>query len=183
MIMTAKPIGSPQQALPEQRRTLAVWCWMVLHLLALGGCGFHLRGSVLLPVGVDTIHLQVPNTELAEEIKLLLAAGETSIVPTREDADLTLIVAAERFDRRLLAVDSKTGKAREFELTYTSSLEVLGKEGQAVVPSQTIFLARDFVFDPDAVIGSNREEEVIYSEMRREAARQIMARMQAALNP
>lgn len=163
---------------------MTVWWWIIaLSLLVLGGCGFHLRGSVLLPADVDTIHLQVPNAELAEEIKLLLAAGEASIVPTRKDADLTLIVTPERFDRRLLAVDPKTGKAREFELTYTTSFQVLDKEGQSVVPPQSIFLSRDLVFDPEAVIGSNREEEVIYSEMRRDVARQVMARMQAALNP
>ena len=148
----------------------------------LSGCGFHLRGSVLLPDEIDTVHLQVSNAELAEEIKLLLEAGDASIVPS-EDADLTLIVTPERLERRLLAVDPKTGKAREFELTYTASYQVLGKEKQALMPSQTLVLSRDLVFDPEAVIGSSREEEIIYLEMRRDAARQIMARLQAALNP
>jgi LPS-assembly lipoprotein len=164
-------------------RNVAFWWAITLSLLALGGCGFHLRGSVILPADVNTLHLQVPNAELAEEIKLLLGGDEVSIVPTAENADLTLIVAPERLDRRLVAVDPQTGKAREFELTYTTSFQVLGKQGKIGVPPQTVNLSRELVFDPEAVIGTSREEEVIYSEMRRDAARQIMARIQAALSP
>lgn len=179
----AKPIGSQQQTPHRHGCNVTTWCWIGFSLLVLNGCGFHLRGSVLLPADVDTVYLQVANAELAEEIELLLEAGEASIVPTGEDADLTLVVTSERLERRLLAVDPKTGKAREFELTYATSYQVLGKEKQTLMPTQSLFLSRDLVFDPEAVIGSNREEEVIYLEMRRDAARQIMARMQAALNP
>jgi LPS-assembly lipoprotein len=175
-----KPIDNHKQT---PHRPVAAWCWIGFSLLVLNGCGFHLRGSVLLPADVNTVYLQVANADLAEEIKLLLEAGEASIVPTGEDADLTLIVTPERLERQLLAVDPKTGKAVEFELTYATSYEVLDKERQSLMPTQSLSLSRDLVFDPEAVIGSSREEEVIYMEMRRDAARQIMARMQATLNP
>lgn len=156
---------------------------LVLSLILASSCGFHLRGSVLLPDDIDAVHLQVANPALGEEIKLLLEAGDAVIAPTNEGADITLLVTPERLGRRLLAVDPKTGKAREFELTYAISCQVLAKEGQTLMPDQTISLSRDLVFDPEAVIGSAREEEIIYTEMRRDAARQIMARMQSALNP
>lgn len=168
----------------HHRWKIAGWySWIAVNLLVLGGCGFHLRGGVLLPPDVNRVHMQVANAELAEEVKLLLEAGGASIVPTAETADLTLIVTPEQLGRRLLAVDPDTGKAREFELTYAVSYQVLGEKKQALMPSQTVSLSRELVFDPEAVIGTSREEEVIYSEMRRDAARQIMARMQAALNP
>lgn len=177
------PISQRPHAARHPSGNAVAWHWLAIGLLAVSGCGFHLRGNVLLPDDVDTVHLNVANAELAEELRLLLEAGDASIVPTSEDADLTLIVAPERLERRLVAVDPKTGKAREFELTYATSYQVLGKESQTLMPAQTLFLARDLVFDPEAVIGTSREEEVIYMEMRRDAARQILARMQSALNP
>ncbi|MGF1615395.1 MAG: LPS assembly lipoprotein LptE [Gammaproteobacteria bacterium] len=157
--------------------------WLGMSLLTQGGCGFHLRGGVILPADVNAIHVQVSNPELAEEINLLLEAGQASIVPTPQDADVTLIVAPERFERRLLAVDAQTGKAREFELNFTTDFQLLSKEGQILVPPQTLSISREMVFDPEAVIGTSREEELIYTEIRRDAARQIMARVQAAFAP
>ncbi len=167
----------------RRRNMLITSLWLGMSLLTQGGCGFHLRGGVILPADVNAIHVQVSNPELAEEINLLLEAGQASIVPTPQDADVTLIVAPERFERRLLAVDAQTGKAREFELNFTTDFQLLSKEGQILVPPQTLSISREMVFDPEAVIGTSREEELIYTEIRRDAARQIMARVQAAFAP
>ncbi len=177
------PIGTRQKSARRRSRNAALWCWLAICLPVASGCGFHLRGSMLLPDNVDTVHLRVANIELAEELELLLEASDASIVPTGEDADLTLIVTPEQLDRRLLAVDSRTGKAVEFELTYATSFQVLGKQRQTLMAAQKLFLSRDLVFDPEAVIGSSREEEIIYLEMRRDAARQILTRLQSTLNP
>lgn len=122
MTRVAKATGRQRSSRLRYGRSIALGCALAANIVLFAGCGFHLRGSVILPAEVETLHLQVPNPELAEEIKLLLAAGEVSMVPSRENADLTLIVAPVRFERRLIAVDPKTGKAREFELIYDTSL-------------------------------------------------------------
>lgn len=157
--------------------------WLVCALALLTGCGFHLRSSIMLPADVKAVHVQAPNPELAEEIKLLLEDSGAAVASTEQAADLTLAVEPERFERRLLAVDPTTGKAREFELTYTTAFSLRGKGGQTLMEPQRVDLSRDIVFDPEAVIGTSREEELIHTEMRHDAARQILWRVQARLNP
>jgi len=51
-----------------------------------------------------------------------------------------------------------------------------------VLGSQSVSLLRDYVFDPDAVIGKSREEGVLREEMRRDAAQQILRRIRAAIS-
>jgi outer membrane lipopolysaccharide assembly protein LptE/RlpB len=43
-----------------------------------------------------------------------------------------------------------------------------------------VSLVRDFTYDPEAIIGTSREEAVLYVEMRRDAAQQILYRLRAA---
>ena len=74
-----------------------------------------------------------------------------------------------------------TGKEREFELVYQVAFEVTGASGEELLAKQTVTLLRDYVFDPNAVLGKNREESVLHAEMRRDAAARIVRRISASL--
>ena len=50
-----------------------------------------------------------------------------------------------------------------------------------MIENGRVNLLRDYVFNPEAVIGAGREEELLRDEMRRDAARQLMRRVEAAL--
>ena len=92
-----------------------------------------------------------------------------------------LQLSDERFSRRVLSVDSNTGKEREFELAYQVAFQVTGAGGEELVPKQTVSLVRDYVFDADAVLGKSREQSVLQAEMRRDAAARIGRSIAASL--
>ncbi len=149
--------------------------------LLLEGCGFQLRGALNLPDNVRAVQVMAP-PEVRREILSLLESGGVEAAATSAGADASITVTSEQFSRRVLSVDPTTGKEREFELAYTLAFGVTRSGGESVIENGSVNLLRDYVFDPEAVIGTSREEEVLRDEMRREAARQLMRRIEAALN-
>ncbi len=165
------------------RRTLKSLLPLVLLGALLAGCGYHLRGAVELPESLSPVHLRGGSEALRQRLALFLTGGGARIADETEEAQSVLAVRNERFDERVLSVDSQTGKAREFEITYTVSFEMTGPGGRVLLPQREVNLVRDYVFDPDAVIGKSRERGVLEEEMRRDAAEQIVRTLGTALTP
>ena len=153
---------------------------LTLAIVAAGGCGYQLRGSVPLPPGLDAIRIAAP-TDLRNALVQLLDSGGVRVQPAGGSAGVLLRIGDERFDRRVLSVDPVTGKESEFELVYQVVFGVTGAEGEELVPKQTVSLIRDYVFDADAVLGKSREQSVLHAEMRRDAAAQIVRRIESSL--
>nr|VFK48748.1 MAG: LPS-assembly lipoprotein [Candidatus Kentron sp. TC]VFK52635.1 MAG: LPS-assembly lipoprotein [Candidatus Kentron sp. TC]VFK65082.1 MAG: LPS-assembly lipoprotein [Candidatus Kentron sp. TC] len=149
---------------------------MVFFLLT--GCGFHLRGSFVLPNGISSLYIQAP-MHLANELAVLLESNGIIVASASNDADAILRVEREAYDKRTLSVDSDSGKEREHELVYVIFYRVLKSNGEELIPQQTVNLVRDYVFDEDAVLGTSQEEGILYQEMREDAAWQILRRLAA----
>ncbi len=147
----------------------------------LTGCGFELRGRASLPDDIRSVHVNAP-AALRDELQIFLEGGGAELAESGTSADVTINVSSETYDRRVLTVDPNTGKEREFELAYSVAFDVKRANGTPVLASQSVRLIRDYVFDPDAVIGKSREEGVLREEMRRDAAQQILRRIRAAIS-
>ncbi len=161
-------------------RTLGVVASLLV-MAQLTGCGFELRGRASLPDDIRSVHVNAP-AELRDELQIFLEGGGAELVESGSGADVTINLSDETYDRRVLTVDPNTGKEREFELAYSVAFDVKRANGTAVVSRQSVSLIRDYVFDPDAVIGKSREESVLREEMRRDAAQQILRRIRAAIS-
>lgn len=147
--------------------------------LALNACGFRLRGATDLPPGLQSLHLQAP-AALSRELATLLAASEIRLTDAPDQADAVLQAGGERYEKRTLSVDPRTGKQRELELAYGVDVTMKAADGTVLLPRQRINLVRDFVFDSDEIIGKSREESVLRDEMRQDAAQQIVWRLAAS---
>ena len=164
----------------KHARTFKLFIPLVAAALLLSGCGFKLRGALDLPEDIRTVQVMAP-PELRNDILTLLESGGVGVSTNGGGADARITVTSERFSRRVLSVDPTTGKEREFELAYTLDFGVTDRGGRAVIENGKVNLLRDYVFDPEAVIGAGREEELLREEMRRDAVRQLMRRIEAAL--
>jgi LPS-assembly lipoprotein len=164
----------------KRARTFIIFTPLLAAALLLAGCGFKLRGTLDLPENIRTVHLTAPS-ELRDDILALLESGGVGASTGIAEADASIMVSSERFSRRVLSVDPATGKEREFELAYTFAFGVSRSDSPTVIENGTVNLLRSYVFDPEAVIGSSREEDLLRDEMRRDAARQLMRRIEAAL--
>ena len=151
-----------------------MWWWVELRLFSrhiitllllalLAGCGFHLRGSVELPQGMQRLALTgSASVELTNWVRRALYSSGVVVVEP-EESKYRLRLSGERFDRRVISLTA-TGKAREYALTLVAGFSLLDQEGKPLIESQ---------------LGSSGEEARIKSEMRREAAVQILQRLRA----
>ena len=157
-------------------RALA-WSILGAALLVISGCGFHLRGAVELPEDVHAVVLSGGSAALHDEIRALLTGSQARVVNALADADAVLNLISESDDQRLLVVDPDTGSPREYEVVYSVAYGLQSVEGVPIVPPNTVRVVRDYVYDRDAIIGTSRELGVLRTEMRRDAALQIMRRL------
>ncbi len=150
--------------------------------VALAGCGFHLRGGVSLPEAYSPVYVVAPGL-LGAEVEAALRAGGVAVTDDPGAAGARLEVAGERFARRTLSVDPDTGKAQEYELSYSTRFRLLDAGGDVLMGPRPIALQRDYLFDADAVLGSSRQQSVLREEMRRDAVQQLLRRVNAGLQP
>ena len=153
---------------------------LLLSMLAAAGCGFQLRGAVSLPPELDAIHVDGP-PGISGALVQALESGGARVESARDSRNALLQLSDERFSERVLSVDPDTGKEREFELAYRVTFRLTGGDGAELVSTQTVSLLRDYVFDSDALLGSSREQGILRTEMRRDAAGQVVRRIEAAL--
>lgn len=146
--------------------------------LFLAACGFHLRGSMEQLSSLPALYLPAGATGLAGELRSAARTSGARLVENREDAQAVVIPGNETLERQVLSVGS-TGKVREFNLVYTVSFEVQDSQGKALTDTQTLRLTRDFVFDETQVLGKEAEESVLRQGLQRDAAGQILRRVQA----
>lgn len=160
--------------------------FFVLLTLVISGCGFQLRGAIDISTEVSPLYLQQNSVfELAREIKTLLATNNIEVVSDPAQSNSQLVLLNESKQRRVISVDGN-GRAREYSLTYsvnfTMTVQKAGEQAGDVViaPKQeTVSLTRSLIFEPEAVLAVTNEVEIFYKEMRGNAARSILLKLQA----
>jgi LPS-assembly lipoprotein len=150
-----------------------------LVILAAPGCGFHFRGtgSVELQVAKVFVESQAAD-QISAEVKRQLDYSGVALASEHGTADAIVRLGNERFDRRVLSVDPRTGKVREFELGYAVDLNVTHRDGRSLIDPDTVTLLRDHVFDETAAISEFEEENLLREEMKKDAAEAILRRLQ-----
>jgi outer membrane lipopolysaccharide assembly protein LptE/RlpB len=153
---------------------------MILAAALVSACGFRPRGSITLPEDFRQIYVEAP-VDITDELAIFLENGGATLSTSRAEADAVFKVQAERYQRRVIAVDAATGKAREFELVYSLDFSVRMKNGIVLVAPERMVLRRILVFDPNAVIGATQNAEALRVDMRRDAAERMIRITEVAL--
>ena len=160
---------------------------LVLALVFLAGCGFHLRNRIALPSDLGPVRVVGASTSysaLVTSLPLCLQLScDTIASPPRDDhapaADVqfaTLCISSLRWVDLPLAVD-QFGRAQEFSLRYAVVFAFTKADGTDLVPQQVVELSRDYVSPPQDATGTTTEREVLAEELRREMAASILRRV------
>ncbi len=153
---------------------------LLVVLTTSAGCGFYMRGSRTLDLEFESVYVASQGGDsLIGELRKQLGYGGVTVVTTAATADAIINVSNESVDRRVLSVDPRSGKVREFEIGYEVQIEVTGKNGKTLLAQETITFIRDYTFDESAVLGKYEEERILREELRRDAAGAVVRRLQA----
>ena len=154
---------------------------MLALIVALQGCGFELRGSQSINAAhIASLDLRTTTaTDLTREVRAQLQLAGVAIA---SDAGFILSIDNEHYDRAVLSVSPRTGKAEEFLLTLNARMSLVKADGTSLIQNEPISASHDYLFDEDALLGKAAEEDVLKTNLRQQAAANIIRRVRAATN-
>lgn len=153
---------------------------LLISLLLISACGYHLRGSIDLPEGLKAIYLQNSSNQLRKSFKQTLKSIDGKLVETQKEAGITIQVVKEHMENRVLSL-SNTGRINEVELVYSLHFMMLDKKGKPLKEKQEIVIRRDYFNDQGDVLAKNNEDQTIRTEMYDQAVQSIIQRARVAL--
>lgn len=170
----------PAAPAPTRRRLLLAGAG--LFGLALGGCGFHLRGPQRMDFA--TIHIGVPaQSDLGATLRREIATTESTAVT--EDpalAETRLQILANEREREILSLTGR-GKVREYQLSQRLRFQLLDKAGNTIIAPTELTARREYTFDDAEILGKAQEEALLYRDMQGDLVQQLMRRLAAAKRP
>ena len=151
---------------------------IVLSLMVLVGCGFHLRGAVQLPDSLKTIYIDGLSTKrgLGRTLKQNLVSNDIVVLNSYEKGSAVLKILDNKFERRVLSVGSNA-KVSEYELHGLIRYSVIDANQQTVIDSEEVEAQRDYQFDQDDVLGKAEEERSLREQLDQQLVRAIMRRL------
>ena len=144
----------------------------------INGCGFHLAGEGDISGELSNTHIKTSSSsnEFLHLLEKNLRYNKINVVDANS-ATAWLRILREETEREVLTVDSD-GKAREYELMLRITFEVTRPDNSILLKQQVIDISRDFVFEKSSLLGANEEEKELFKEMRNDAAKLVVYRLQ-----
>jgi LPS-assembly lipoprotein len=149
-------------------------------LVALGGCGFHLRGDVGYPFATLYVAAAPATAPIAVELKRALVG--TTVVDSAAAAQVILDLAPVADDKAVLSL-SGGGRVSEFLLTKRVSFRLHDAEGRDWLPAADIVVRRTYAYGESEVLARELQEAQLLREMQTDAVQQLVRRLQAAKKP
>ena len=143
--------------------------------LLLQGCGFHLRGKVVLPEAVENVFVEGSDFDLVADFKDMLDFNGASVHDDAAGAASLMNIESE-YKREVRTVDGR-GIATAYTLVYRARVTVTGQDDEEIFKSDIIQQRRDFDYTADQALEKEDEEEFLMAEMRREIAQRILTQL------
>ncbi len=154
--------------------------FMGLLLVAIAGCGFHLRGVVPLPDSLKIMYVQGINVQqgIGLTLKRGLEQNGVQVVNDYEKDSAVLTVLENKFERRVLSVGNNA-KVSEYELYSVLKFKVTDGQGKLLVEPQQLEAIRDYQFDQTQVLSSDGEEAILREQLNEQLVDSLLRRLSA----
>lgn len=164
---------------PSIRRRRLARALALAPALALGGCGFQLRGSAQLPF--ETLYAGfLPTSALGGDFRRMVRVlGGTRLVDQPDQAQVRLDVLQELREKEIVGFSS-TGRPREYQLRLRFSFKLtdVAKGTELIAPTE-IVLRREITTTDTQVVAKEQEEALLHREMQTDMVQQLLRRLAA----
>lgn len=148
-------------------------------LLALGACGFHLKGATPLPFHSIYTNVDLDSAFGARLQRTILAnSPDTRFTRDRAQADVYLHQMSESQNLRQLSIDAE-GRVEEYELNLDFTFQLLDKAGHVLLAPTTLHSVRELPYNDRIVQAKESEITRTFRDMRDSLIDQILRRISA----
>jgi LPS-assembly lipoprotein len=148
-------------------------------LLSLTACGLHLRGHEASDrqFAFRAIYIQAPGeTAFTRTLRRGLKAYKIDVEAQPGKQQVTLDVLGESTEKQITALNA-SGHVIEYLVHYRVSLRAYDAQHNDWLPVTEIELQRILPWDDTLVLAKLQEEQMLYDEMRTDAAQQVLRRL------
>lgn len=155
---------------------------LLVSILLLVSCGFHLRGNTQVPTELKTVVLMPdePYTPQQRAIRTLFRANDIHLYEATDVGNgassyyqIELLDAAVTRDVIIIGTDAQ---AKQEQIIIAQRYRIVPPHEQPM-PAQIISVQRILNVDQNRVLGQDQEEIVLMEEMRDDIAQQLLKRI------
>jgi LPS-assembly lipoprotein len=163
---------------PAARRAVVA----TLAALALGGCGFQLRGEATF--AFESVYVNAPAyPAFATELRRALGSGGSAKVADAPDkAQVVVDILSILDDKQVLSL-SPGGRVQEYALSKAVTFRTRDREGREWLRQDEIVVRRAYTYDDTERLAREIQEQRLLRDMQADAVIQIVRRLQAARAP
>ena len=147
--------------------------------VVLSGCsGWQLRGVSEGEVLSFSAHVSFSRAEkVGRAMPRALRSRGGVLLNASQGADYSVTILNEQFKRKVISVDPANGYVREVELSLTCEITVRGKDGELIVPRQTLRFSRDYYFDELSAEFTSYRARYLENDLANDAAESIVLQL------
>lgn len=154
-------------------------CW----LFFVSACGYHLRGTELIPDTLKNLYLIGASPQFQAEAVSMLKSANGQLVNSPESAGIVIRILKEDMHNRVVSIGT-TGKSTESEVNYYIRFQLFDNKDNPLQEEQTLEVSREFFNDQTAVLAKSSEELLIRTELYKQVVRMVFARAKSVIeNP
>jgi LPS-assembly lipoprotein len=154
---------------------------LVLLVVFLSSCGFHLRGEAQLSPAMQVLAIEGADalSPLGRDLRKALDRSGARVVEAGTEGAAVLRIGSNQFRTDVLSVGGNA-RANEYTIRYHVEFDVVGAGATPLLAKQTIELSRDFTFDATQALGIAAEQDLLTGELQRDMVQAILRRLEAA---
>ena len=149
---------------------------IMLAVLFFSGCGFHLRGQILLSGVMAEPHLNGNDLELIHQLEEELRARGANPAADVAGASAVIELLRVAYLREVGTLDLRgtvTGYVLKYEVVY----RVLGPDLEVLLDETRITLSRNLDYDRGQVLQLEQDETLLRNELVDEVVKRILTRL------
>ena len=148
----------------------------VLYLLLLAGCGFHLRGEMVLSPVLTAPYVNAADAEFKADLTKVLNRSGIMAVNDPDNASAIIDLVSVKYDRQVLSINSR-GQATSYILTYEVLCRFVDRAGRVLTSPARLKLSRTLEYQSTQVLQKKQEEDALRARMRDDLVQQILRRL------
>lgn len=156
-----------------------MWRVCAVVLLAISGCGFHLRGSDIR-THVDAVYVRAgSHVDIADQLTHDLRGAGVTVLDQSDVKAVTIDLLEQRQERRTVTTNEQA-QAAEYRLELSVRYQIIGANEVELAAERWASSSRVFPVDRNNLVGTSQMQVLMRDEIAADLVAQILRSLAAA---